>query len=351
MRNALLTALLTVVFLATILTAQNRTILVPRQVEGSPVKYTDDDDFFGQAYRWFQENETDSAVVNLTRLIEAAGFPVDPNSYYVVVAHFMDSYAPIGVIHKDTDFFGTRMYGLKEDNLYYVFISRAHQDTSFLSVLATAKDSPFLTNLPGFLNFVGVLPSLQAVKAMEGVQTWIEVRRFNVPKAFQKFSDLSFVVKKNLSDETDLTSAVFDNTSKERWSYGVLFALTSLDEVDIIVGSDGKIIVQPKPTADPAVFGVINFHFSPVDTKQKTLGNSFHLLGGLRVGGNLEPIIGIGGGVSLDVIDLHAFVGYSVEFANELKDKYKVGDEVGDVDPFKTKIRGMPRFGLEVKFP
>ena len=66
----------------------------------------------------------------------------------------------------------------------------------------------------------------------------------------------------------------------------------------------------------------------------------------------LEPILGIGGGFSLDIIDLHVFAAYSVEFANELEEGFAIGQEVDkEVDPFKLKIRGKPRFGLEIKFP
>jgi hypothetical protein len=73
-------------------------------------------------------------------------------------------------------------------------------------------------------------------------------------------------------------------------------------------------------------------------------------LGGLRLDDIFEPIVGVGGGVSLGFIDLHAFVGYSFEFANQLKSGYQIGDAVNeDVSPFKRKIRGKPRFGLEIK--
>lgn len=329
--------------------AQNRTILTPRQVEGAPFVLDDRDEFFAKAYRWFFENEPDSAVQYLQKIIEGAGFPLNPQNYYVVVANFMDSFSPIGVIHDaETEFFGTRLYGLSADNLYYVFITRTPQAPSFLSVLATAKDSPFQENLLNFLNFIGVLgaPDLSAEKV------YVDVRQFYIPSGFRKFSDLSFIVKKDLSDETPLATAVFDNTARERWSYGIALGLTSVNDVDIIVGSDGRIIVQPKPEADVAVFGVINYHFKPIDTKAPTFGNSFHLLGGLRVGGNLEPLVGIGGGFDLGVIALHAFVGYSVEFANELKEGFEIGDQISEeVDPFKTRIRGKPRFGLEVRFP
>ncbi len=347
--------LIALLCLISILSAQNRTILVPKPVPGAPFMYDDQEDYFGQAYRWFIESEPERAVENLKTLLDSAGIQLDPkNNYYVVVAHFMDKFAPIGIIHEDTDFFSTRMYGLKEDNLYYIFISRTPQAPSFLSVMATAKDSPFLQNLPGFLGLFGVftVPEAQLAPELPGQATWVDVRQFNIPKAFRDFSDLSFIVKKDLAADTVLAQTVFDNSAKERWSYGIAFALTSVDEVDIVVGSDGRIIVQPKPTADVSVFGVINYHFWAVDTKAKTLGNSLHLLGGLRIGDILEPIVGLGGGVDLGFVDVHAFVGYSVEFTNKLKNEFNIGDQVTeDVDPFDTKVRGKPRFGLEIKFP
>ncbi len=339
-----------ILFLMTIgLFAQNRTILTPQRVDGAPFVLNDQEELFGKAYRWFVENEPDSAIPNLKKLVADAGFTMTPENYYVVVANFMDSFSPIGIIHdEETDFFGTRLYGLNKDNLYYVFISQTPEAPSFLSVLATAKDSPFQTNLLSFLNFIGVL----GTETPSGDKVWVDVRQFRIPKAFQKFSDLSFIVKKELSDENALASAVFDNTSKESWSYGIAFGLTSVNDVDIIIGSDGRIIIQPKPDADMAVFGVVNYHLKPIDTKAPTFGNSIHLLGGLRVGGRLEPLIGIGGGFDLGAIALHAFVGYSVEFANELKEGFSIGQTVVDeVDPFKTNIRGKPRFGLEVRFP
>lgn len=187
---------------------------------------------------------------------------------------------------------------------------------------------------------------------MAGEPALVEVRQFILPKPFQKFSDLSFLVKKSLSAEEVLAQVIIDNSAKERWSFGVAFALTSVQDVDIIVGNDGTIIVQPKPNADPAVFGVVNYHFFPVDTKAKTFGNSIHALGGVRVGNLLEPIVGLGGGVSLGILDVHVFAGYSFEFANELKEGYEIGQQVTEEeDPFKLKVRGKFRFGLEVKFP
>jgi hypothetical protein len=351
MRKSLFLVVIAFLMMTLDVNAQDRTILMPRPL-GTSV-YDGEGDYFSKAYRWFLESEIDSGVTNLKKVIESTGYTLDPNGYYVVVANFTDQFSPIGIIGKDVDFFDTRLYGLQEENLYYIFISQT-DSVSFLSVLATSKTSPFMEHLPGFLGFIGLLPGAQEISALPGPNAaWVEIRQFTIPKSYRKFSDLSFLVKKNLSDENMLATLIIDNSAKERWSFGVAFALTSLRDVDIVVGSDGTIIVQPKPTADPAVFGVINYHFFPVDTKAKTFGNSIHALGGLRVGGPfLEPILGIGGGVSLDIIDLHVFAGYSVEFANELKEEYKIGQKISkEEDPFQLNIRGKLRFGLEVKFP
>lgn len=332
--------------------AQNRTVLIPRTV--GLFHYNGEGDYLSKSFTWFVNSEIDSGLVYLEKVIEASGFTLDPNNYYVVVANFTDKFSPIGIIGKDVDFLGTRLYGLKEDNLYYIFVSQT-DSSSFISVLATAKDSPFVEALPGFLGFIGVLTAdeikAQAAK-MAGEPALVEVRQFTVPRAFQKFSDLSFMVKKNLSDEHVLARVVIDNTAKERWSFGVAFALTNVRDVDIIVGNDGTIIVQPKPNADPAVFGVVNYHFFPVDTKAKNFGNSIHALAGVRIGNLLEPLVGLGGGVSLGILDVYAFVGYSFEFANELKAGYEIEQKLTEQeDPFKLKVRGKLRFGLEVKFP
>jgi hypothetical protein len=182
--------------------------------------------------------------------------------------------------------------------------------------------------------------------------TWVDVRRFEVPENFRGFSDLSVLVKKRLSDDRVIAQMVFDNTRKEHWSYGIATAITSVNDVDIVVGEDGRIRVAPKPNLDLATFGLVNYHFAAVDTKRKTFETSFHLLGGLRIATFLELILGVGGGVSLDFIDLHLFAGYSLEFANELLPGYNIGDVISkEVDPFGSKLRGKPRFGLEIKFP
>ncbi len=346
--------ILIIISYAAISQAQTRSTLVPQPVEGSPFMTDDLNDHFGRAYRWFLEGFSDSAVVNLRQVIVNAGYKMNPKNYYIVVAHFTDSFVPIGMLHEDSDFYDNRMYGLHEKSLYYVFISRTENAPSFLSVLATAKDSPFDRNLPEFLNlFTPLLGGGAAVK-LESVdnRTWVDVRNFHVPEAFRKNSDIAFMVKKKLSDEKVLASMVYDNTALERWSFGIAGAVTSTRDLDFVIGEDGTIIVRPKPEADLSAFGVINYHFFPVDTKAKTLETSFHALFGLRLDTILEPIIGIGGGISTGQIDIHLFAGYSFEFANTLKNGYAVGQvlKAGE-DPFKLKVRGKPRFGIEFKFP
>jgi hypothetical protein len=344
---------LLVILLATFSFSQDRTILVPKQVPGAPYAVDDSDDLFGQAYRWFIEGAVEEGSGTLRKLVQKAGIKLNPNVYYVVVAHFTDSVNPIGIFHGEDEFLSTRLYGLSEKNLFYIFISREESAPSFLSVMATSKSSPFLENLPAFLGFFSSIASSSLAAQGAGEKTYIDVRQFTIPNVFRKNSDLSFIVKKDLSDDTMLAKTVFDNTSKERWSFGVATAITSVDDVDIIVGNDGRIIVDPKPNLDLGTFALVNFHFQPVDTKNKSLATSIHALGGLRLGQTLEPMIGIGGGIPLgDVIDLHLFAGYSLEFANELESGYSIGQQINsEVDPFKLKIRGKPRFGIEVKFP
>ena len=222
------------------LKAQERAILVPKPITGSPFQVDDSDDLFGTAYRWFLEGEYELGLDSLKKLIKASGFQILPGNYYVVMANFTDSFSPIGLIHEDDDFFSTRMYGLKENNLYYIYISRQREGKSFLSVLVTAKDSPFMENLPLFIGIFQPLVSIDA-QVLSGETTWIDIRQFNVPVPFRKFSDLSFIIKPSLSEEKILAKTVFDNTSKERWSYGIASAITTAKDVDIIVGADGKI--------------------------------------------------------------------------------------------------------------
>lgn len=351
MRNWFIIILFLSLIIPHFLFAQDKAILIPKQVEGAPFMFDDQEDLFGQAYRWFLEGEVERGANNLREIVANAGYSIDPKSYYVVVANFTDSLSPIGMFHGDDDFLNTRMFGLHPKNLFYIFISREEGAPSFLSVLATAKTAPFYENLPAFLGLFLPIPPIGGLK-IPGQKTWVDVRQFEVPQAYRKNSDLSFLVKKKLSDEQVLASAVFDNTAKERWSFGIATAITSVNDVDITIGNDGTIIVEPKPNLDLATFAVINYHFSPVDTKAKTFGTSFHLLGGIRLANFMEPIAGIGGGVDLGILDLHLFAGVSVEVANELKTGYNIGDTVTkDVDPFKIKLRAKPRFGLEIKFP
>jgi hypothetical protein len=352
MRKTVLLIFIIVVLFNNFLTGQVETILVPKRVEGAPFVYDDQEDLFGQAYRWFLEGAVERGARNLKEIVAKAGYAIDPKSYYVVVANFTDTLNPIGMFHGDEDFLNTRMFGLNTRNLFYIFISRDEGANSFLSVLATEKTAPFYENLPAFLGLFLPIPPIGTLEKLPGQETWVDVRQFEVPKELRKNADLSFLVKKKLSDDDVLASAVFDNTAKERWSYGIATAITSVNDVDITIGSDGRIIIEPKPNLDLATFAVINYHFYPVDTKAKTFGTSIHLLGGIRLANFMEPIAGLGGGVDLGFVDLHLFAGLSVEVANELKDGFVIGQFVNkDVDPFKIKLRPKPRFGLEIKFP
>jgi len=343
-------------FMAAQVVAQEKIILVPKSIPGSPFRVPDSDDLFGKAYRWFLEGETVFAADSLKKLITRSGYILVPGNYYIVVANYNDNFSPLGLIHEGSEFFDTRFFGLNEDNLFYIFISRKQRASSFLSVTIAEKDSPFITNLPAFISLflpIGVAESIESQVASLAVgDTWIDIRQFSVPERFRKNADLSFIVKSELSAEKFLANTTFDNTQRERWSYGVAFGITSVDDVDIIVGGDGVIIVRPKPERDLATFGVVNYHFKPVDTRAKTFGTSLHLFGGARIAQTVEPIFGVGGGLSLGFVDLHLFVGYSLEFSNQLKDGFKIGDAVNrEVDPFKLKVRGKPRYGLEIKFP
>ena len=333
--------------------SQNRSILVPKPVSGAPFLVFDKQDLFGQSYRWFIEGDYRQAADSLKQLVKQTGFELDENAYYMVVANFSDNISPIGLFHGSDDFFSTRMYGLDKDNLYYIYISRENEGKSFVSLMATAKNSPFIENLPLFIGLFQPLPfTTPQVVGQEGEKTYIDIRQFEVPKAFRKFSDLSIIVKKELSDDSNLTQTVFDNTSKEHFGYGIATALTSVNDVDFVVGNDGRVTVRPKPGLDPAVFAVVNYHFKAIDSKMTTFGNSFNILAGLRLIDFLEPIVGLAGGFDMGQFAVHLFAGYSVEFAQVPKSNYGVGEAVEDeTNPFKLKLRGKPRFGLEIKFP
>ncbi len=333
--------------------SQEQAVLVPKPVPGAPFQLIDKEDLFGKAYRWFLEGRYELASDTLRKLVAKAGFELEPDNYYIVVPNFTKSVSPIGLFYEDQDYFKRRFYGLEKDNLYYIFITRQREGKSFLSVLATEKASPFVENLPLFLGLLQQpFQALEAPRDTSAEITYVDVRRFNVPKAFRKYSDISVIVKPALEEEEELGRVVFDNTSLERWSYGIATAITSEQDVDLVVNPDGKITVRPKPNLDLAAFAVVNYHFKAVDTKAPALASSVHLLGGLRMIDFLEPIVGIGAGIPVSMIELHLFTGFSFEFANALKSGYAVNDPVSkDEHPFKTEIRPKFRFGIEVKFP
>jgi hypothetical protein len=254
------------------------------------------------------------------------------------------------MIHQNASFYDTRIYGLESDSLYYLHISEKDSAKSFLSAVLTYKESYFMEHL---IDFIGLFPFISQTMSTKTVQNpvWIDVRKFEIPKKFRKNCDISIIIKKDFYDEQYIARARFDNTSLDRWSYGISTAITNIEDVDFYL-ENGRIVVRPKPKGDLASFGVVNYHFKAVDNKAKSVASSFHVLGGFRVSRTIEPILGIGMGVPISQIDLHIFVGYSVEFAQTLDEGYEVGDAVSTaVDPFKLKVRGRPRLGIELKFP
>lgn len=344
--------LLVLLFTTLLLNGQDQAVLIPTPVTESPLKYEDSSDLFGKSYRWFLEGNVVEGTNLLREVIGNAGFQLDPNKYYVVVANFTDNFSPIGILHGEDDFLNTRLYGLGADDLYFIMVTRRESPQTYVSTFATAKASPSMENLLPFLSlFIPIIPPTSIASANN--DTWVDVRKFTIPEPFRKNSDLSFLVKKDLGDDHVLAQAVFDNTSRERWTYGIATAITSANDVNLIIGSDGSIIVEPKPDLDLANFAIVNYHFSAIDTKSKRFQDSFHLLAGIRLTDFIEPVAGIGAGFDLGAINLGLFAGYSVEVANELEDGFAVGDVLTDpeVDPFKTTLRGKLRFGLHVSFP
>jgi hypothetical protein len=345
-----LLVLVTMFALSQSIYGQDKVVVIPKQIEGAPFVVQDSTDLFSKSYRFFIEGEVAMAADSLRKLVAMSDYTIDPQAYYIVVANFTNNVSPIGLFHEGSDFFDTRFYGLTTDHLYYMFISRTEDAPSFVSVLFKSKPTPFEANFPAFISLFGA--ALQGKLATGSQTTWIDVRSFEIPEKFQKISDISLIVKKDLSTDKYLAAAVFDNTPKERWSYGVATAITSINDVVLDVGDDGTIIVRPRPAGDLAVFGVINYHFKAVDTKAPPLASSFHLLGGLRLASSIEPLLGIGFGIPITGFELHLFAGGSLAFRNELKSEFEIGEKVTqEEDPFKTEIKLYPRFGLEVKFP
>jgi|GEM_PF-1132817 len=360
MQKLLLLILIGVLTLSTVIIAQERTVLIPKRLPDMPLTYEDTDDIFGESYRWIHEGAVNEGAAKLRTLIGNAGYTMDPNAYYVVVANFTDRFSPIGMFRgdgtaeEDSEFLRTRMYGLNSDNLYFIMITREPNVNAYVSVMATEKDSPFSEALIQVLGLFFPIPTNQAATLDSPDRTtYIDVRQFDLPEAYHKFSDLSFIVKKELSDELAIASQVFDNTSLEQWSFGVATAVTSIDDVNIIIGADGSIIIEPKPSLDPAQFLTLNYHFSPFDSKRQNFGNSLHALVGIRLTNFMEGMVGIGASVDLGLAALGFFAGYSVEVANDLEDGFEIGQVLDnpDVDPFKTRFIGKPRVGLQIKFP
>ncbi|HDP98318.1 MAG TPA: hypothetical protein ENN22_03925 [bacterium] len=335
---------------SSLLIAQDRAVIIPKPVPGAPFMIDDAQDLFGKAWRFYRDGFTTHAADSLKKLISLFGYELQPNNYYIVVANFSPRENIIGMVHGDAHFHDTRIYGLKTDSLYYIFLSRDQEAKSYLSTVLIRKSSYFEEVLPYFLGLFPIF-SQAAAQVTGEYRTWMDVRKYNIPEKFRSYCDVSVVVKKDLYDDHVLAREVFDNTSLERWSFGIGVAITSVNDVDIVL-ENGVIVIRPKPRGDLATFGLINYHFKPVDTKARRLATSFHLSAGLRISQTIEPIVGFGFGIPVDFIDLHLFGGYSLEFAQELKAEYSIGQTIGhNVDPFQLKIRGKPRFGIEVRFP
>lgn len=357
MKKALLQCLVVVAFSTLFIYkgyAQDKIITVPKSVPGAPFKVTDTDDLFGKAYRWFLDGEVEWAADSLRKLINLSDFKLDEKNYYIVVANFTDEMSPIGLFHNGESFLDTRLYGLTSDSLYYVFISKADSASSFVSTVLTSKASPFEQNLLDFLSLFLPIPNIPGILAgpSERATVWIDVRQYNIPPAFQKNSDISVLVKQEIASQNFLAKAVFDNTALEHWSFGLATAITSTNDLEFLIGADGTIIVRPLPRGDFAAFGVINYHFKPFDTKAPKLSTSFHLLAGMRIDSDLEPLVGIGFGFPVSVIEVHVFGGASFRFGNKLKSGFQVGQKIEEnVDPFSLDVQVQPRYGIEIKFP
>ena len=241
--------LLFVVFIG-VVAAQDKVVIIPKSVAGAPYVVEDSTDLFAKAYRFYIEGDVAMAADSLRKLIALSNFQINPQAYYIVVANFTDRVSPIGLFHEGSDFLDTRLYGLKTDSLYYMFISRTENAPSFISVMLKTKPTPFEANLPAFLQLIGF--GVGALEAPENKTTWIDVRRFEIPDKFKRVSDIAVMVKDSLKTDRFLASAVFDNTPLERWSYGIATAITTLNDVTLEVGEDGTIIVKPKPNGDHA---------------------------------------------------------------------------------------------------
>jgi len=330
---------------------QERMILVPQTVEQSELIYYDRDHVFRNMIIFLEDGDVENAADSLKRVLIEAGLEMRKNFYYIVVVNYYSTKNIIGMFHGDASFQDTRLYGLQSDSLYYVFVSDDSTMESSVSAIVTRKDSNFSKNLSEFISLFQ-LGGVLGVKAMalEEMRAYISVRKFDVPRKFQKNCDIT-IVAKNEKKNKELARAIFDNSSRERWSYGVASAVTHINDVDYEI-DNGAVTIRPKPKGDLATFGVINYHFKAVDTKSKSFSTSIHLLGGLRTSTTIEPLLGVGGGIPFPYINLHLFVGYSFEFAQILKKGIQVGDLITtNQDPFKLNVRAKPRFGIEIQFP
>ena len=88
MRRFLTVILCMCLFAAVDVFSQQRTVLIPGPVGETPYKVDDQEDLFGKAYRWFLEGAVVEGQEQLRLIINKAGVTLDPNAYYIVVAHF-----------------------------------------------------------------------------------------------------------------------------------------------------------------------------------------------------------------------------------------------------------------------
>ncbi|MFQ5630882.1 MAG: hypothetical protein ACE5I1_19090, partial [bacterium] len=73
MRKIVFLVFLSIIFVSQLSFSQERAILVPKQIEGAPFKFDDNEDLFGQAYRWFFEGDVENAGATLRKLVTVAG--------------------------------------------------------------------------------------------------------------------------------------------------------------------------------------------------------------------------------------------------------------------------------------
>ncbi len=112
MQKILVSTLFLILVLSPSVRAQDKVVVVPKQIQGAPFSVEDDTDLFAKSYRFFIEGEVAMAADSLRKLIDMSGYKIDPQAYYIVVANFTDKVSPIGLFHEGSDFLDT-FTGLK----------------------------------------------------------------------------------------------------------------------------------------------------------------------------------------------------------------------------------------------